>query len=150
MELNGKDDKNSFICWKPIAYNSKEKIIANTLDVIHEDVVRLDASLLNQKNSRILEAFFGEKVNPLFGFNLTFGASDDDKYYDDKKYNSFALVVGVDKAPEEGLSFLVKMIIFVGFGLPLLVMVVSALYLVVRKIRKRNFNDLLLNQSQQT
>ncbi|CAG2109558.1 unnamed protein product, partial [Medioppia subpectinata] len=80
-------------------------------------------------------------------FSLMFGASDDTKYYDDKKHNAFSLVVGLGSAPEDSLSFLVQMIIVVGFGLPLLVMVASAGYLIYRRIRRRNANDLLLSQS---
>ena len=145
-----KNVKNSFLSWKPIAYNDDERIIANTLDVIQGEVQTINSSQLNDSNSRIFEAFFDIEKNAKYSFNLTFGAEDDQTYFSDKRYNAFSLVVGVDSAPDEELSFLVKIIIVVGFGLPLLVMLVSAMYLIVRKIRKRKFNDLLLSQSQQT
>ncbi len=141
---NETQSKN-FIEWKPIAYTDSERVIANTIDVINSNV---DTNETISNNSLILLAFFGNRLHSVLttGFNLTFGASDDTNYYDDKKYNSFSLVVGLDSPPEEKLSLLVQMIILVGFGLPLLVMVISALYLIVRKIRKRNYDDLLLSQ----
>jgi hypothetical protein len=139
---NETQSKN-FIEWKPIAYTNSERVIANTIDVINSNV---DTNETISNNSLILLAFFGNRSHSSTGFNLTFGASDDTNYYNDKKYNSFSLVVGLDSPPDQKLSFLVQMIILVGFGLPLLVMVISALYLIVRKIRKRNYDDLLLSQ----
>ncbi len=91
-------------------------------------------------------AFFGNRSHSCLTFNLTFGASDDTNYYDTNRYNSFSLVVGLDSPPDQKLSFLVQMIILVGFGLPLVAMVISALYLIVRRIRKRNYDDLLLSE----
>jgi len=133
----------SFIQWKPVAYVDRERIIANTIDVVHSGV---QPNVNISHDSRILLAYFGNRPHSCATFNLTFGAPDDPNYYDDKKYNTFSLVVGLDSPPDQKLSFLVQMIILVGFGLPLLVMVISALYLIVRKIRKRNYDDLLLSQ----
>lgn len=135
--------ESAFMDWKPVAYSSSERIIANTLDVINSN----PEEVLELKNSTILMAFFGNNNYSAIKFNMTFGSPDDQNYYyDDKKYISFSFVVGLGSPPEQQLSFLVQMIILVGFGLPVLVMVISALYLIVRKIRKTNREESLLNE----
>ncbi len=135
--------------WKPVAYFQSEKIIANTLDVVDQDLDMFNSTI--PQESQILNAFYSDShfINNInvTKLTLTFGSPDDTtRYYGDSKYNTYSMVIGLGSPPEQKLSFLVQMIILVGFGLPLLVMVVSAVYLIVRKIRKRNQDDLLLNQ----
>ncbi|CAG2178019.1 unnamed protein product, partial [Oppiella nova] len=115
------NENKAFIQWKPIAYNSDDRIIANTLDVIHKGFDSITATDLTNNNSIFLESFFNNRTKSSHSFNLTFGASDDEKYFDDKKYIGYSFVVGLGAAPEDSLSTLVKMIILVGFGLPALV-----------------------------
>ncbi|CAG2117112.1 unnamed protein product, partial [Medioppia subpectinata] len=54
------DERKSFIQWKPIAYNSNDKIIANTLDVIPSDPTIANISDFTEYNSRLLEAYFSD------------------------------------------------------------------------------------------
>lgn len=133
--VNGQVEQ-SFIEWKPIAYSKDERIIANTLDVINSGFA--SSTLTNA--SLALNAYFNQ--SRAVKYNYTFGNADDPPF-NKTSYNSFSLVLGIGQPPDQFLSFLVKIIILVGFGLPAIVTVLSALWLVVQKYRKRNNDDLL-------
>lgn len=133
--VNGQLEQ-SFIEWKPIAYSKDERIIANTLDVHNSGFA--SSNLTNA--SLALNAYFNK--SRAFKYSYTFGNADDPPF-NKTSYNSFSIVFGVGQPPDQFLSFLVKIIILVGFGLPAIVTVLSALWLVVQKFRKRNDDDLL-------
>lgn len=106
--------------------------------------------LVKEDNSTV-RSTLGSHVNHFWHtFNLTFGSPDETLYYDEKKYTTFAMVIGVGAAPADELSLLVKLVIVVGFGLPAVIIGLSAVYIVVRKVRNRNANNMLLNQSNQS
>lgn len=141
-------DKLGFLYWKEVAYTDRRKIISRTIDV-HDVETKMDFDTL-PKISQPFYQFF--KYSPengtkpsykLFRFELTFGKTD--ALYSSTNFTDFSFVFGLGAAPQEQMfSFLVKIIIFVCFCLPILVMLAGLGYLTLRRFRKSGDTELLL------
>jgi len=68
--------------------------------------------------------------------NFTFGTKGE-KFYQDTNYLTWSLILGLGSTPEYSLSETLKIIIMVGFGLPVLAMTISILYFIVSHFWRR-------------
>jgi len=91
-----------------------------------------------------VDAFFNGLNFKSSRFNFTFGSAKEN-FYQDSNFTSFSFVIGLDDTPQEQLSFLVEMLILVGFGLPIVFIIIAALYIGVKRCRKRSSHESILN-----
>lgn len=141
-------DKLGFLYWKEVAYTDRKKIISRTIDV-HDVETQMGIDTLPNISQPFYQYYSynpenGTKPNyKLFRFELTFGKSD--ASYSSTNFTDFSFVFGLGSAPQEQMfSFLVKIIIFVCFCLPILVMLAGLGYLTLRRFRRNGDTELLL------
>lgn len=126
--INAQDDSQSFITWKSVAYNKVDRIIAHTVDT--------NVKFGEPKKStggKVITGFFSDRDFQVSSLNVSFGGAKDSFY---TEFNSFSFVVGVGVPAKDGLSFLVQLIIWIGFGIPALALIVAAVYLTVKRMRR--------------
>lgn len=141
-------DKLGFLYWKEVAYTDKRKIISRTIDVYDSELEMPFESL--PKISPPFYQYFKHKPNTgpksdykLYRFELIYGRSD--ASYSSTNFTDFSFVFGLGAAPQEQMfSFFVKIIIFVCFCLPILVMLAGLCYLMLRRFRRNGDTELLL------
>lgn len=114
-----------------VGYTKDDRLVAHSVDANLGD--QKDAG--NMSNS-VVNAFFGDKMHEISLFNITFGSAQD-PFYKDTNFTTYTLLIGLGDAPAEQLSLLVEMVILVGFGLPAIFILLSSIYLVVRRCRRR-------------
>lgn len=103
-----------------------------------------DTDVLN----RVMKGFFGS-VNvshamdiSITKFNMTFQVGEE--YYSKSNYTSFSMIMGLgDYEEEQGLSFMVKIIIVTGFGIPVIAIIASALFLAIKWRRRIAYRTVL-------
>ena len=133
-------DPHSFMQWKPVAYNRADRIIAHTIDTN----VSLNTST-DEMDSRVMRGFCSGSVHcQTTNLRAFFGAAKD-TFYTDSEFTSFSFVVGLGQPDADGLSLLVQLIIWIGFGVPFLALVVGASYLAFKRIRRRSSQFLIQN-----
>lgn len=142
------DDKLGFLYWKEVAYIERPKMISRTIDVF-DSAIQMPFETLPNISQPFYQFFkykpsFGPKPDyKLYRFELIFGKSDSS--YSQTNYTDFSFVFGLGAAPQEQMfSFLVKIIIFVCFCLPILVMLAGLAYLMMRRFRRNGDTELLL------
>lgn len=141
-------DKLGFLYWKEVAYTDRRKMISRTVDVFDSEIPMPFESLPNI--SQPFYQYFKYKPNAgpkpdykLYRFELIFGK--DGASYGSTNFTDFSFVFGLGAAPQEQMfSFLVKIIIFVCFCLPILVMLAGLSYLMLRRFRRGGDTELLL------
>lgn len=141
-------DKLGFLYWKEVAYTDRRKMISRTVDVFDNEISMPFESLPNI--SQPFYQYFKYKPNAgpkpdykLYRFELTFGRNGPS--YGSTNFTDFSFVFGLGAAPQEQMfSFLVKIIIFVCFCLPILVMLAGLSYLMLRRFRRGGDTELLL------
>ncbi len=73
--------------------------------------------------------------------NISFGIEGNEKdgyFYPNSNYSIWTFSVGVGQAPAEKMSPIVSLVIFVGFGLPALVIVIGLVVMIVKKLRRQS------------
>lgn len=141
-------DKHGFLLWKEVAYTDKRKIISRTIDVFDNEL-EMNVTTLSKISPPFYEYFrhkpaAGPRPDyKLFRFNLSFGKSGTS--YSSTNFTDFSFVFGLGAAPREHMfSFLIKIIIFVCFCLPIIVMFAGLGYLLLRRFRRYGDTELLL------
>lgn len=143
-------DKLAFIYWKEVAYTDKKKIISKTIDVADcEYAENSGLSTLPEKSTPFYQYF---KYQPdgqsainytMYRFKLDFGRKD--SYYNDSRFVDFSFVIGLGAAPQEQMfSFFLKIVMLIGFCLPILVMIAGLAYLMLRRFSQGSDTELLL------
>uniref|UniRef100_A0A6G1SGG4 Uncharacterized protein n=1 Tax=Aceria tosichella TaxID=561515 RepID=A0A6G1SGG4_9ACAR len=141
-------DKLGFLYWKEVAYTDRRKIISRTIDVFDSEKPMNMSTLPNISQPFYQFFMYEPQTGPkpeynLFRFELIFGKGD--STYSATGFTDFSFVFGLGPAPQEQIfSFLVKVIIFVCFCLPLLVMLAGLGYLMLRRFRRNGDTELLL------
>lgn len=136
LAVGGGKDK-AYIRWKPVGYSRPDRIIAHTVDALK--------FLGNNTQQRLTP----EISPPLFGFyhpkhaqeyncqNLTiFMGAAKDIMYSETNFTSFSFNVGLGEPADEGLSFLVQMVILIGFGLPAIALMASTVFVGYRRWKR--------------
>lgn len=141
-------DKLGFLYWKEVAYTDRRKIISRTVDVYDSEREMKMSTLPNISQPFYQFYKYEPKSGPipkykLYRFELIFGKSDSS--YSSTSFTDFSFVLGLGAAPQEQMfSFLVKIIIFVCFCLPIFVMLAGLGYLMLRRFRRNGDTELLL------
>lgn len=137
---------HSFLAFKPNAYTTAERSIAQTIDS--------KQSKMNEQKSRepltLNNAFNGfyasDLSRKLWTMNVTFGGGGQN-FYTKTNHTEFSFVIGLDTLPEPKMSLFIELIIIIGSGLSLLVLMIFpiSICLMARKMRKRHEREGLLN-----
>lgn len=137
-----------FLYWKEVAYTDRRKIISRTIDV-YDSELKMGLDTLPNISQPFYQYFMYKPTSgpkpeyKLFRFDLIFGKGD--ATYSSTNFTDFSFVFGLGDAPQEQMfSFLVKIIIFVCFCLPLLVMLAGLGYLMLRRFSGHGDTELLL------
>ena len=125
----------SFVQWKPVGYNKADRIIAHTVDT----KVSIDKRNWTS-SSKVVNGYSSRSDLEISSLRIAFGAAKDSFY---TEYTGFSFVVGLGTPEKDGLSFLVQLIIWIGFGVPVLALIAGASYLTVKRIRSRSSRHLL-------
>lgn len=141
-------DRLGFLYWKEVAYTDRRKIISRTVDV-YDSERSMSLDTLPDISSPFYQFYkYKPKSGPqpeykLYRFELIFGKSESS--YSSTSFTDFSFVFGLGAAPQEQMfSFLVKIIIFVCFCLPIFVMLAGLGYLMLRRFRRNGDTELLL------
>lgn len=137
-----------FLYWKEVAYADRRKMISRTIDVSDSEIAMSLDTLPNI--SPPFYQYFKYKpatgVAPeykLYRFELIFGK--DNASYSATNFTDFSFVFGLGASPRELMfSFLVKLIIFFCFCLPILVMLSGLMYMTLRRFNQNSDTELLL------
>ncbi|RMZ95812.1 glycosylated lysosomal membrane A-like [Brachionus plicatilis] len=136
---NAKKSRN-YLQWKPIFYYSDPKSLENSTIT-----QQYDSRSNDEISSGLGQVFYGEQK--LFtSMNISFGLEGNIKdgyFYKQTNFSSWAFSVGLGAAPDEKMSPVVTLVIFIGFGLPALAIVIGLLVMLVKKIKGRSqYNSL--------
>jgi hypothetical protein len=118
--------------WKPIFYFATPKVLENST-ITHQ----YDLSGNQEVSTGIARSLFGGSKQ-FKAMNVSFGLEGNEKdgyFYKQTRFSSWTFSVGLGPAPVETMSFVVTLVIIVGFGLPALVIVVGLVVMIARKIR---------------
>ena len=134
------NQKHNFLQWKPIFYFNDPRTLENSTITIQYPLEN------NQSVPNGIGAAFFNQTSNAYAFNISFGLQGNEKdgyYYIQTNYSVWSFSVGLGAAPLEKMSFVVLLVIVVGFGLPALVIVVGLFVLLVRKIKNsRSYTEL--------
>jgi hypothetical protein len=133
--VKAKDENSSvasYFQWKPIFYYFDPKSLENSTLTMQYELKS------GQEVPLGIGAAFYQNSASLMGMNISFGLQGDQKdgyYYSQTDFSSWTFLVGLGTPPVEKMSPVVTLVIFIGFGLPALVIVLGILFMVVKKIR---------------
>ncbi|XP_034241250.1 glycosylated lysosomal membrane protein B-like [Thrips palmi] len=132
-----------YLQWRPVAYVADERDIINSTETAFYSVK--NGSLL-QCEGTLLAAFSGFDLNTslLKAVNVSFGASDDG-FYSATNKTIWTFTMGYGHPPDENFSLLIILVMSVCLGLPAVIIVLSGLYVALRRITYRK-DDLLLSE----
>lgn len=138
IESISENIKHNYIQWKPIFYFNNPSKLENSTITIQYDLKN------NQPLPNGIGCAFFDPKSTAYAFNVSFGLEGDEKngyYYTQTNYSIWTFSVGLGAAPIEKMSFVVSLVIAVGFGLPALVIVVGLVAALVRKIRNSQYSE---------
>ena len=122
----------NFFQWKPIFYLEDPRTLEkSTITFQYKVVDNLEVPV------GIASAFFDNSTKA-HAMNISFGIEGNEKdgyYYIQSNYSVWTFSAGFGAAPSEKMSPVVTLVIFIGFGVPALVIFVGLIVMVVRKIR---------------
>jgi hypothetical protein len=124
--------------WKPIFYFATPKTLENST-ITHQ----YDLSDNKVVSTGIGRSVFGPD-RKFKAMNVSFGLEGNEKdgyFYKQTRFSSWTFSVGLGPAPVETMSFVVTLVIIVGFGLPALVILVGLVVMIARKIRNSRHSD---------
>ncbi|XP_012540573.1 glycosylated lysosomal membrane protein A [Monomorium pharaonis] len=142
-ELDGALNTGSYLQWRPVSYNSASRDVTSSTETVQYPPKQVFNHTTAIKNT-MLYCYYGEAADDLLLQKLTVSlGSKGDGYYKKTSYLTWTFMIGYGTPPEESFSSLVIMIISIGLGLPLLIMIITGLYLCIRRMPKRHGNAYL-------
>jgi hypothetical protein len=135
----GSNEDKTYITWKPVGYSRADRIIAKTLDAVK--LLTAHPAPLGPEEP-VLYGFYYPKMSDSYiiqSLQFSLGAAKDTQY-SESNYTSFSFNIGLGEPADEGLSFLVQMVILVGFGLPVIALLLSAFFVGYRRYRRSRGN----------
>lgn len=158
----------SFFSFKPNAYTTSDRLIAQTVDSKQAEFVELKNETCFQQNN----AFYGFYSNRLdlnaYQMYITFGSigksvdildeirqklilsfiPTGQNFYAKTNHTEFSFAFGLNDLPDAKVSLFIQMVIIIGSGLSLLVLLIFpiSIYLMARKMKNRRDSALLNNQ----
>lgn len=133
--LFSQDNENNtnFLQWKPVAYNSKERVMSKTMEINSSHLTDAELPRLNYPLYCFHKQFYSNYS--VHKFNASFvqeGKSSATKI----DLITWSLIFGLDQPPKEKLSTFLQLMLFVGVGMSFVVMFVSLIYVVAKKWQK--------------
>ncbi|GAB1861691.1 hypothetical protein CAJAP_02770 [Camponotus japonicus] len=138
-ELNGALNGGAYLQWRPVSYNSALRDVTSSTETMQYSPKRMSNYTNAVKNS-MLYCYYGNTTNLLLQKLTISLGSKGDGFYKKTNYLTWTFIIGYGTPPEERFSSLVIMIISIGLGLPLLIMVITGLYLCIRRMPKQHGN----------
>lgn len=133
IEFNkNKNEAQNYFQTKPIFYFYDPRTLENSTLVQKYEAERK----LEVPNS-IANGFFDGK-NLAYGMNFSLGIEGNAKdgfFHKQTNYSVWSFSVGLNQAPTEKMSFVVLLVIAIGFGLPALIIVSGIFLMLVKKLR---------------
>ncbi|XP_072745661.1 glycosylated lysosomal membrane protein [Anoplolepis gracilipes] len=134
-QLNG----GAYLQWRPVSYDSASRDVTSSTETMQYSPKKVSNYESAVKNS-MLYCYYGNVTNLLLQKLTISLGSRGDGFYKKTNYLTWTFMVGYGTPPEERFSSLVIMIISIGLGLPLFIMVITGLYLCIRRMPKRHDN----------
>ena len=131
---------NNFIQWRPIFYYDSERILENST-ITHQYDLKWNQTVPDC----LVNVFTTTKPLIAYGFNVSFGLQGDHKngyYYPQSNYSAWTFSIGLGAAPVDKMSYIVSLVIMIGFGVPLLVVIVGLPILIVRKLKRNDYSEI--------
>ncbi|KAL6432392.1 hypothetical protein ACFW04_006773 [Cataglyphis niger] len=138
-ELDGALNSGAYLQWRPVSYNSASRDVTSSTETMQYPPRKISNYTSAVKNS-MLYCYYGNVTNLLLQKLTISLGSKGDGFYKKTNYLTWTFIIGYGTPPEERFSSLVIMIISIGLGLPLLIMIITGLYLCIRRIPKRHGN----------
>jgi len=115
---------------------SEDRIIAKSLSVINSEIVETNVTYENKP----IKCFYLNQTYHNYLFNVTFGDGADSYYPsldnpNGSKMVSFTFIFGLGDAPHSHFSLAMLICMYIGFGLPFLLMLIGLLYIGIKKMR---------------
>ncbi|PSN45259.1 hypothetical protein C0J52_10341 [Blattella germanica] len=137
--------RGGYLQWRPVAYIAQERDITNSTEInsygildVKNHTVELNKTLLYEYYSSSVDNFLVQSTTLSFGLK-------EDGFYKKTNFTSWTFMMGYGKPPEEGFSLLVILVISIGLGLPALLIILSGIIVMVRRISMKK-DDLFLNR----
>lgn len=130
-------EKLSYFQFKPIFYFVKDRTLENSTITKQYN---LGAETFPEGMASVFYTM-SDKDCVVQALNISLGVSGNKKdgyNYAQSNYSVWSFSVGLGEAPMEKMSFIVTLVIFIGFGLPALVILAGLVIMIVRKIKNRN------------
>ena len=123
----------NFFQWKPIFYFYSPLSLENSTITKQYKVVQSEAAPVGIGRSYFSPTTLYYAMNVSYGLE---GNEKDGYYYPQTSYSAWSFSLGRGDAPKEKMSSIVTFVIFIGFGLPALVIVVGFVVMIYKKVKK--------------
>lgn len=138
LETDENGQVKNYLQWKPIFYSYSPKTLENSTITKQYSLSEDGAPV-----GGLGYVFFNQMVT-FPSLNVSFGLPGNQKngfFYKFTNYSSFSFTMGLGEPPKEKMSFIVSMVIFVGFGLPALAILVGLMVMIYRKLCRSNTSE---------
>jgi len=128
----------SFLQWKPISYTKTVRDITDSIDVTSYGLQPNSANFNDcVLTSSLLCAYYGTLLDELVvqSANISFGTFKDG-FYNATPHISWTFMAGYGEPPEDYVSALVVLVVSIGFGIPALIILVSSIYIIYKRLSK--------------
>lgn len=138
-------NKGGYMQWRPVAYVADERDIVNSTETAFYDIKNI-TNTSSKCDGTLLAAYFGDNLskNLLNALNISFGAKDDG-FYAQNNMSIWTITIGYGHPPDENFSLFLILIMSFGLGLPTVIIMISGLYIALRRITYRK-DDLFLSE----
>ncbi|XP_029662447.1 glycosylated lysosomal membrane protein B-like [Formica exsecta] len=134
-------NSGAYLQWRPVSYDSASRDVTSSTETMQYPPRKIISNYTSAVENSMLYCYYGRNVTNLLQQKLMISlGSKGDGFYKKTNYLTWTFIIGYGTPPEERFSSLVIMIISIGLGLPLLIMVITGLYLCIRRMPKRHGN----------
>ncbi|XP_011504557.1 PREDICTED: lysosomal protein NCU-G1-like [Ceratosolen solmsi marchali] len=129
--------KSAYLQWRPVSYIKPDRDVTNSSSTVFYPIKNATTDIYFS-NTNLLYMYYGENMFNILvqRMNISLGGKGDN-VYKETQYATWTFIVGYGFPPEERFSNIVIMIISIGVGLPLLILIMSGIYVCVRRRPKQ-------------
>lgn len=150
IEFNGANGTTEgFFQCKPSFYFSEPKTLENsTLARSYNLKKNINIEQKQEFVSLALALFDQERWDKAVGMNISFGIQGNEKdafFHSQTNYTTWSFSLGLGQPPVDKMSFIVTLVITVGFGLPAVIIIGGTVFMIIRKVlgsRRSEFEPL--------
>lgn len=132
---------HNYFQWRPIFYYNMPKNVENSTITRQYTLNTVKTDAQNEPSMYGIGSCFFESSKSFNSLNISFGIEGDEKngyFYPQYNYSIWTFSIGMGSAPNEKMSSIVSLVIFVGFGLPALVIVIGLAVMIFKKLRRNS------------